>query len=865
MKITITLQKLFVLLLAIVVLTVGRTPVCAASTFTVTRPISIDYAPTTTFTITRSDTLTKETVKYRTVSLSALAGKHFVDKSGTLTFAIGEDTKTVDVSEIDPTTIPLPYTYSSVAIPTYKFELTDEYGHPVAECNRHYLYAGPHQIMSDRFSEKTLGVHTSYIPITVTDAGYAQAYHLVPLDAFFGNNAPAQEYLTHIGAQLRMRVTLSAAEVSDGYQYIQILVNDTTNCDTGAGDGDPGTLSVSHYMAGFSHYHKGKNEDYADYSFPVTSQGSSCGVVEKPWDGNTVGDLRQQYFKYNCRADDGRLIIPTDLTTLCIRLNASGSQNDDWYAKNVKAYIQAIDNSAPTITAGDITVTAGPYYYGSTVAITIPFNEIVKLTDPDATKLVTEWGTFDYYYGNENTILTFRGTITATEKKPLKISAINGTVKDIVGNTFGGISSTLTLSSYTSQGYSLGDFTKIDNNTYAIANKNDLKRLAAYVNVGNNCNGLTFRQTADITDVGSIARVGSSSTKFRGTYDGGGYLLSGLTISSADDKGSGLVGYLDGGVVENVHLASSSISGNQYVAGIVGLIYNGGVVRNCFVESSVYIKGLQTYRDYFGGVAGYINNGTILGCHSAAKFTLKDGAGNVGGIVGNVGTGNVRNCLFTGNSFSASNDYGAILGRANISTANPNITNNYSTRANFRTSGDLDTGTDMAGLRFARTISAGENTTLTPLGNTYVYDVSGITAIGLSENGNYGNSAGCAILHNGNLYSGEGQTVSLSVGCEVPTGNIFKGYTAEGGTLTQVSGNTYSLTMSNTNVTISANLARTGDVNGDTVVDDQDVTDLVDMLLGRTAENDMTDVNGDGDKNVADVTALVNGILNNGN
>ena len=291
MKITITLQKLFVLLLAIVVLTVGRTPVCAASTFTVTRPISIDYAPTTTFTITRSDTLTKETVKYRTVSLSALAGKHFIDKSGTLTFAIGEDTKTVDVSEIDPTTIPLPYTYSSVAIPTYKFELTDEYGHPVAECNRHYLYAGPHQIMSDRFSEKTLGVYTSYIPITVTDAGYAQAYHLVPLNAFFGNNAPAQEYLTHIGAQLRMRVTLSAAEEDDGYQYIQILVNDTTNCDTGAGNGEPGDLNLSHYMAGFAHLGGKVNTDYADYSFPVTSKGNGCGEVEKPRWATSVSSI----------------------------------------------------------------------------------------------------------------------------------------------------------------------------------------------------------------------------------------------------------------------------------------------------------------------------------------------------------------------------------------------------------------------------------------------------------------------------------------------------------------------------------------------------------------------------------------------
>lgn len=54
-----------------------------------------------------------------------------------------------------------------------------------------------------------------------------------------------------------------------------------------------------------------------------------------------------------------------------------------------------------------------------------------------------------------------------------------------------------------------------------------------------------------------------------------------------------------------------------------------------------------------------------------------------------------------------------------------------------------------------------------------------------------------------------------------------------------------------------------GDVNGDGSISIADVTALVNIVLGRTAEYDETvaDVNGDGSVSVADVTALVNQIL----
>ncbi len=45
------------------------------------------------FIVTRDQSGFAETVKYRTVSLSAMAGKHFPEKSGSLSFGINDTSK----------------------------------------------------------------------------------------------------------------------------------------------------------------------------------------------------------------------------------------------------------------------------------------------------------------------------------------------------------------------------------------------------------------------------------------------------------------------------------------------------------------------------------------------------------------------------------------------------------------------------------------------------------------------------------------------------------------------------------------------------------------------------------------------------
>ena len=56
------------------------------------------------FTITRSGDISKQvTVSYRTVSLSAVAGQHFTEKTGTVTIPAGIHTSTsISVTELTP-------------------------------------------------------------------------------------------------------------------------------------------------------------------------------------------------------------------------------------------------------------------------------------------------------------------------------------------------------------------------------------------------------------------------------------------------------------------------------------------------------------------------------------------------------------------------------------------------------------------------------------------------------------------------------------------------------------------------------------------------------------------------------------------
>ena len=442
-------------------------------------------------------------------------------------------------------------------------------------------------------------------------------------------------------------------------------------------------------------------------------------------------------------------------------------------------------------------------------------------TLPDGFTVSFEWksGTFsvngqDYWCDNENVRFSISRSGTSRYITNVKVTDNLGTPSTL--NDGAPATTDYNYSEYVSTKYTLtlsAHFRKIvitysdapgltvfqsgGTNTYNIGSIHDLRHLADYVNNGgNNCSGLTFRQTRDIVCDDTYTPIGDFGHYFSGSYDGQGKTVSDITVTRTGndfqtDMFVGFFGKVKNSTVQNVVLASSSFTGYNYVGGIVGSNV-GGTVQNCRVESSVTIKAGHDNAYYLGGIVGYntdnnVSSGKIIGCISAA--TVSDNGKNntreFGGIVGANYDGTVKDCLYAGTTVSGNNYRGAVVGH---NAGSSTYTNNYYTAIDLGGVGADGSSSDRDGARQARTVTLGENIAL--VGDETIYNVSGLTAIGTTALSYY----------NGNtttLYSGEGQTLTLTYTGE-DYGHLVI-YSATAGTL---SGS--ALTMPAADITVSA-------------------------------------------------------------
>ncbi|MBO6027152.1 MAG: InlB B-repeat-containing protein [Bacteroidales bacterium] len=450
-----TLSKALTAVLLFMGIAFGQSAFAQNTTWSIGASTSNDY---TTFTVTRSGSISQAvTVKYRFVNLSAYAGQHYkvteVDGvsfpvneehlSGELTFGAGDNQATVIVKEITPETDA--FKFQNGTSRSYRLEVTDLGGFEL----KHYdqaMTTGTSVPSSDAFSIKDVVIENN--EYTVDDRGYAtNPVKYVESSSYFSNAAP-MAYYKHVDAQLRMTLSFKAKENDDAFEYVQILFDNIETCDnrSGAGDGNPGTPSLSSYMAGFEMDTKNKDANYKSYNFPITSVGSNLGASD-PWGYGTAYPLHNQKFKSTYRADDGRLIVPRDFSTLVLRLNASGtSGSDQWAVKEVKAHIQAVEEHAPTMQA--ISAAPGLHAKGNTVYVSVAFTEIVQVsgTPTLTTTPGNNWGSLSYVAGSGSNVLTFSKIIPDNASGNLNITGLsctgNSTVKDLAGNSVSGSSVT---------------------------------------------------------------------------------------------------------------------------------------------------------------------------------------------------------------------------------------------------------------------------------------------------------------------------------------------------------------------------------------------------------------------------------------
>ena len=416
------------------------------------------------FVVTRSGdgTNTAETVLYRTVGLSACDGQHFTAKSGTLDFAPGQTTTNVVVTETSPTADA--YSFQTGPTRTYRFELTDAGGFYLNEKSRtvttgtqlssSYLNSAVTNLVyfdndgaiksgaGNRYLDVALPNNTSYVQ--VTDGGYKQAVHTIPTDGLFGNSAAVRTYLRSLGCRMCATVYFTQKEEDDGYQYIQILADNSSTYDGDDGDGKVNAPSLSLYKSCFilsytpsgsvmtSDHHQffPHRYDYVDKAAETTA-----GISQYEFDyGNS--HLYQQKFRDNAFRSDssGSLVLPLTVNSLNVRFDAAGSGGDTWDFKDLKARLAIIDIAAPTVLA--VSAAPGIHAKGNDIYVSVAFSEPVAVTGTPT--LSTSWGTLNYTSGSGSNVLTFKGTIPATAIGSLNVTGKNGNIKDLAGNALSG-------------------------------------------------------------------------------------------------------------------------------------------------------------------------------------------------------------------------------------------------------------------------------------------------------------------------------------------------------------------------------------------------------------------------------------------
>ena len=157
----------------------------------------------------------------------------------------------------------------------------------------------------------------------------------------------------------------------------------------------------------------------------------------------------------------------------------------------------------------------------------------------------------------------------------------------------------------------------------------------------------------DLSKFGNFEPIGKSDSEFKGTFDGGGYVISNLTISRVSEDNVGLFGRAEGATFKNIGLVDVNVTGGNRTGGLVGRQESSKVLNS---YSTGTVKGTG---DFVGGLVGNQTSSSISDSYATGKV---NGTGRyVGGLVGDQDSSSeVLNSYATGTVTGGSNVGGLV-------------------------------------------------------------------------------------------------------------------------------------------------------------------------------------------------------------
>lgn len=194
-----------------------------------------------------------------------------------------------------------------------------------------------------------------------------------------------------------------------------------------------------------------------------------------------------------------------------------------------------------------------------------------------------------------------------------------------------------------------------EQNPYLIENAENLIQMQEYSDSGNAFSGTYFQLTADIDLNGGEngnSLPWSPISNFSGTFDGNGFMITGLYLGSQGVY-QGLFGLIQDAEIKNLTVKISGQEGAATYSGVLAGSAVQSTVSGCSVQGE-----LNTESEYAGGLVGYLSLSKVSGCRFAGTLWGKI----TGGIVGMSVDSDIKSCITSG-KIRGSEQTGGIIGQ----------------------------------------------------------------------------------------------------------------------------------------------------------------------------------------------------------
>lgn len=159
-----------------------------------------------------------------------------------------------------------------------------------------------------------------------------------------------------------------------------------------------------------------------------------------------------------------------------------------------------------------------------------------------------------------------------------------------------------------------------------------------------------YKQTQDIY-VSSTSPVGTSSNRFKGTYDGQGYKIYNWSSGTSYLADRGFFGQVQNATIVNTHLRNSTLYCDGQSGTLIGDAWGMTIVRDCSATGVLYARFNNQ-----GGLIGRTSGGVVERCWSNVTMigqTYRANIVNHGGLIGAVanwsGRTRIKDCYALGN------------------------------------------------------------------------------------------------------------------------------------------------------------------------------------------------------------------------